>query len=595
MIDTVSDLHEEQKRLGDIVKDSVEKNRQFFVVYLGLLVYVLLMVVSTTDQQLLVPSQGIKLPLVDATLPLIAFYFVAPLFLLAIHFNLLQNLESHHYKLMRWQDTYPGKIVPREEIQAFLFDHKWLDQGGPMKWWVGMAYGLFIHSGPFAIGVLLWRFTDYQGIGITSWHLFLFAIDNYLVWLTKKSFRKNIGGFKDEDVSLKERRKLIRRWEYFAKCLWCLSRPTWGNIFNALFIFMVLCQFAIACYFQTAQFDGTTLWKYRNKLESVSGSGFASLFLPIISVSSDELFLVENNERKAARSFTDEQMQYAKFLDLSYRHLRGLSLRGVYLTNVDFKYSYLEDADLSSANLMGSNFFGTHLEGANLQLAIFINSSMIGVELQKANLSWAQLQGVNMQEAQLQGADLFYAQLEGASLFGANFNKAKLGYTNLQGTLFLYPIVRDTDIPGSLKSGAATFDGAFAFDNGLSPVQMESSDLNTQQLLGAIVNPADLLNSHIYVPQEVTYAEPTAKKVNNLLDKPDAVWNELVPSWDRSIELYPEAKIAAAKGLKKNYESRFGLKGMSKNPEYIHKLNQAFCASKNFKSFGENCSATASK
>lgn len=122
-----------REQLADLVKESTEKNRQFFALYIGLLTYVLLMVAGTTDLMLLVPTQGIKLPLIDVTLPLIPFYIIAPLFLLAIHFNLLQNLESHHFKLMRWRDSCGDEGVPREEINAFLFDYEWLEQNSKMR------------------------------------------------------------------------------------------------------------------------------------------------------------------------------------------------------------------------------------------------------------------------------------------------------------------------------------------------------------------------------------------------------------------------------------------------------------------------------
>ena len=93
---------EELARLDKIVENSSEKNRNFFIVYLGLLVYVQAIIFSTTDLQLLVSTDGLKLPLIDLTVPLVGFYMVVPIFIIALHFNFLQNLESHHYKLMQW-------------------------------------------------------------------------------------------------------------------------------------------------------------------------------------------------------------------------------------------------------------------------------------------------------------------------------------------------------------------------------------------------------------------------------------------------------------------------------------------------------------
>jgi hypothetical protein len=111
---------EEMARLDKIVENSSEKNRNFFIAYLGLLIYVQAIIFSTTDLQLLVSTDGLKLPLVDLTVPLVGFYVVVPIFVIALHFNFLQNLESHHYKLMCWQAAHIGGHVPRKHIYPFL-------------------------------------------------------------------------------------------------------------------------------------------------------------------------------------------------------------------------------------------------------------------------------------------------------------------------------------------------------------------------------------------------------------------------------------------------------------------------------------------
>jgi hypothetical protein len=217
----------ERDKLAELVKDSTDKNRQFFALYLGLLVYVLLMVFSTTDKMLLVPTLGIKLPLVDVNVPLLSFYWVAPLFLLAIHFNLLQNLESHHYKLMRWRKACDG-TVPRHEIVAFMFDYEWLERGSRLEWLVRFfSRILFVHSGPLALGILLWRFTDYQDIVMTSCHLLAFVFDIWLVRKTDAAFQRN----EESDQPKTDQPTIVARY---------LS-----HAFGA----MVLLEFGLACWF----------------------------------------------------------------------------------------------------------------------------------------------------------------------------------------------------------------------------------------------------------------------------------------------------------------------------------------------------------
>lgn len=66
-------------KLDKIVENSSEKNRNFFIAYLGLLIYVQAIIFSTTDLQLLVFSEGLKLPIIDLTVPLVGFYVVIPI------------------------------------------------------------------------------------------------------------------------------------------------------------------------------------------------------------------------------------------------------------------------------------------------------------------------------------------------------------------------------------------------------------------------------------------------------------------------------------------------------------------------------------
>ena len=68
----------ELARLDKIVENSSEKNRNFFAAYLGILIYVQAIVFSTTDLNLLLSTEGLKMPIIDLTVPLIGFYVVIP-------------------------------------------------------------------------------------------------------------------------------------------------------------------------------------------------------------------------------------------------------------------------------------------------------------------------------------------------------------------------------------------------------------------------------------------------------------------------------------------------------------------------------------
>ncbi len=188
LVDNAAEL----ARLDKIVENSSEKNRNFFIAYLGLLIYVQAIVFSTTDLQLLASVEGLKMPIIDLTVPLVGFYVVVPIFVIALHFNFLQNLESHHYKLMRWRDAHPGATVPRSHILPFLFDYAMLEQDSQLLRWVRWANSLLCFNlAPITLGLLLWRYTDRQDWTVTVWHYLAFVFDCYLVWKLRLAMRDN--------------------------------------------------------------------------------------------------------------------------------------------------------------------------------------------------------------------------------------------------------------------------------------------------------------------------------------------------------------------------------------------------------------------
>ena len=636
MIDTVFDPNEEQKRLGDIVKYSAEKNRQFFVVYLGLLVYVLLMVVSTTDQQLLVPSQGIKLPLVDVTLPLFAFYIVAPLFLLAIHFNLLQNLDSHHYKLMRWKEFFPSKRIPREEIEAFLFDHKWLDHASLMKWWVEKVYVLlFIHSGPIALGILLWRFTDYQSIGITSWHLVIFILDCYLVWLTEKALKLN----------LYRRRRLRNRLNrrFSLKVITQYFKDVFVSILRLPVSWLVVFQILILSWFHWGG-DFVGDWQCVNiqTTESCEGSDRVakyvlrlrkeapivfSWFAPIIMIDSNESAWVPNKEQITALSLLDGEdsirwwKEHGNGLDLSNRYLKGAVLSRAFLPKAEFTYAHLEVADLSGARLTGANLTlanldgaslaGAKLQGASMDRAFLRDALLFGAQMQNASLSYAKMEGARLTGANLQDAFLEGSHFEGADLTNANLQIANLMMANFQGTVLMNSGLQGAYMPLVVNQIAnkqfmgAIFDrtkfwggnqhqeigGAYA--RRFPPFMLVEPDWKG---LKSLIPDSKYPLSDIaqYLTSDRRTVSGSAEELKKLFpNKPELTWTELIPQWDKNDQMSPKDKLAAARGLLRNYETWFDSKKSYQG--YFGKINQAFCASKNFRSLGENCSKTASK
>ncbi|MEQ1528046.1 MAG: pentapeptide repeat-containing protein [Methylococcales bacterium] len=439
-------INAELLRLDKIVEDSSEKNRNFFAAYLGLLIYVQAIVFSTTDLNLLHSVDGLKLPIIDITLPLVGFYAVIPFFIIALHFNFLQNLESHHYKLMRWQEAHPNGKVPRSSIQPFLFDYSILEKEGQMVRLVSWANNLLCYNfAPITLGILLIRFSDIQEPSITIFHYLAFVFDSWLVWKLRLAIKDNnniheppsvatIRGF----ISDIPREGLRGRFGFLVFFL-TLDAVLVGWASRDQFVNYVQPLFARS----STVTNKNEPWVIRHILE---------LFLPRIAIDPSESVWqpdvkAQEIDAKLADSDTNDWVKYfnengkgflptaisLRLASLPSQNLRKAQLYGVQLQGADLSHAQLQGADLRFAQLQEAELNSVHLYGAQLQAAQMQGAIMYSANLQGTDLSGVKLQGANLSRAQLQGASLHGADLKGADLKGADLQGADLRWADLRG------------------------------------------------------------------------------------------------------------------------------------------------------------------
>ncbi len=135
--------------------------------------------------------------------------------------------------------------------------------------------------------------------------------------------------------------------------------------------------------------------------------------------------------------------------------LNGAILDFANLPKVDFTGADLEGASLTSAQLDRASFDGAQLQGAllagaRLQGASFnceqLQDELRCAQFQGASLDEAQLQGASLNEAQLQGASLNFARLQGALLEGAQLQGASFEDAQLQGASLEQADLEGTDL-----------------------------------------------------------------------------------------------------------------------------------------------------
>jgi len=134
---------------------------------------------------------------------------------------------------------------------------------------------------------------------------------------------------------------------------------------------------------------------------------------------------------------------------------------------------------------------GRDLRGAIFDLASLPKVDFQGAELQRAFLGGARLQGVSFQKAQLQGASLDNAQLQGASLDNAQLQRAGLDGAQLQGASLNGAQLQGASLNGAQLRGA-TLDGAQLQAAALDAAQLQGASLKGADLQGASLQEADL-------------------------------------------------------------------------------------------------------
>jgi len=367
-----------QETLFAQVQESTARNRQFFFIWVSFVLYVIITTAATTDVQLLIPNSTIKLPIVGIDLPLIGFYLVSPFLALILHFNLLQNLDTHVHKVIQWAETYPNNNPPRSLLPTFILNVALLDKQGVFAQTARTATMLVCFmAGPLTNAILFWRFSDYQ-----SWSLSLIQFVSFL---------------------LSAALTITAVWSLNKKTSLIQKNPIYLTAF-LIFILSMIVSF---------QF----YWVIALTTQEEVPFGFSSRLHPTLTPT---LFIPEHlaplvplQEDIKIRMQLDGEKEIQQW----WRKYG----RGVNLSNRSLKYANLTGIDLRKATLTSANLQYAMLDNANLQHAILI----------KTNLKYASLSHANLQSAKLQGATLKYSRLRFTNLKGAKLVDADFQYTDM--------------------------------------------------------------------------------------------------------------------------------------------------------------------
>jgi uncharacterized protein YjbI with pentapeptide repeats len=444
--------------LQSAVNDASSRTTALWVSFMTFAAY-LIVAAGSVNHLALFQETPIKLPVLAAQLPLVAFFAIAPFFLLLFQFYLFLNLVTLSKRIATYNRVLTEDVAAendrnllRARLDTFLVVQLLCR---PPKERAGLNAGLLnivIWITLVGVPILLLlqfqlTFLPYHHSGVTWIHRFFIVTDLTLIWFFWFAI------YNHGELHLPRlRRHLI----------------AFGCSVAVIFISVVV-----------VSYPGERLGQ------------IVDIRLPVVcsekSVSISDCFL-----RGPVNMVTGRPQRY--FFNVLV--LTGLTLTDVKKTDAGQETSSLRGRDLAGAILIRSDirnmdFTGTNLDQARLDEAVASGaffgcadtgspppkdpdwpdhgcSSLRGASLYGANLSGARFFGARMEgavliEANLSGAHLKSVHLEAAVLTNANLTAAYVSSTRLQNAYLFNTNLSGANLDGSQLSGALLEKSKFEF------------------------------------------------------------------------------------------------------------------------------------
>ena len=415
--------------------------------YLFVLFYLAIAAGAVTHADLFLENP-VKLPFLNVELPLLAFFFLAPILFLFVHAYTLVHLVFLTDKAKRFDQALSTQIGDDSVAAKDANDPRIAAIAGVRGQLPGNIF-IQLLAGPRdrrakSFGWLLWviawstlavapilllllfqiQFLPFHNSWITWTHRLALVADLVLIWWL---WRMILSG------SLSVTRRPLAVW-------------TWRGIGALLTVCAILFSSGLATFPGEWQTERLADWKpiherdrlgrptmvsihewlFESKIDDVTGSRRWPF--------SSTLVLPSFNIYEGLKIDDPDKAKWHQFVFRARgRDLTGAIFNFANLQKVDFDGAELQGASLDYADLQGGWMAYAQLQGASLYLARLQGISLAFAQLQGAFLVGAQLQGALLAAAQLQGADLFNAQLQGASLQAARLESAILNQSKSAG------------------------------------------------------------------------------------------------------------------------------------------------------------------
>jgi len=160
------------KALLDAANSASQTVAVLHVAFMAVCAYMLVIVLGTTDLDLLMGGNNVKLPVIDVAVPIVGFYAVAPYLVVLMHLNLLLQLQLLSRKLFAFDAATPAEESVgglRDRLHIFPYTYYLVGRPGAV---VGGLLGLVVSVTLIVLPLatllaLQLKFLAYQAEGIT--------------------------------------------------------------------------------------------------------------------------------------------------------------------------------------------------------------------------------------------------------------------------------------------------------------------------------------------------------------------------------------------------------------------------------------------
>lgn len=436
--------------------------RRVWLLFVSLSMYLVVTVGAVTHRMLLLETP-IKLPLLNIDLPLVAFFGVAPILFVIVHFFLLLQLHAlsirivdYNALLARTALSADGQAKLRRRLDPFVFTSYLgasIEERRALPWYFNAAIAaISVAIAPIIVLLQIQIvFLPYH-LEFVSWvHRLLILIDIVLISILWLLTREGASEFTSATIGS-------------------------HKLFFGCSIVIIVFSVSVATYPGERIYDVVST--NSNPISWIS----EFIFRPDVNeVTGKPRGLFSNILVLPDQRFADEEKIDKPDVTII---LRGRDLRGAYFVRAD-----LRKIDFSGANLNDARLMSAKLDFAKFNCADRMQLQHDGETLPPSDQSWPSdgctfLQRAVLTWAEARGASFWGARMQGAFVFGAQLIAATFTRAQLEATVFANSDVRLVSFEGANLLGA-TFAEASAELADFRNADFRGAELTSARLQGA--------------------------------------------------------------------------------------------------------------